>query len=129
MNIMVRSRNTITAVVLSTAMLFIVASHPVWIDTWVILGVYSLLAISAGVGYGQAGILSMSQGAFAAIGGYTVAFYGQHSGLPPFGDLLLALALPACRPPTGKEAKNGAEHFRERARRRKTGRASRDARE
>jgi branched-chain amino acid transport system permease protein len=94
MSVAIQNRNTAAAAAFAICMLFVVASNPVWTDTWTVLGVYSLLAVSAGVGYGQAGILSMSQGAFAAIGGYVAAFSGQHAGFPPYCDLVLALLLP-----------------------------------
>ena len=71
------------------------ARDPVWTDTWVIVGVFVLIALSTGISYGQAGILSMSQGAFAAIGGYAAAVSTLRFRLPPGIDLLIAAALPA----------------------------------
>lgn len=69
--------------------------RPAWTDSAVILGVYALLGLSVGLSYGQAGILTMSQGAFAAIGGYAAAILTTRFGWPPFSDLFAALMLPA----------------------------------
>ena len=70
-------------------------THPVWTDIWVIVGVSVLISLSTGMSYGQAGILSMSQGAFAAVGAYTAAVSTLRFKLPPGVDLLIAAALPA----------------------------------
>jgi branched-chain amino acid transport system permease protein len=90
-----RRPNTIIVVLFALTSFAVVTRDPVWTDTWVILGIYSLIALSTGISYGQAGILSMSQGAFAAIGGYIAAVCGLRFKLPPGLDLLLALVVPA----------------------------------
>jgi branched-chain amino acid transport system permease protein len=86
--------NTVIVLVFALASFGVVTRDPVWTDTWVILGVYTLIALSTGISYGQAGILSMSQGAFAAIGGYLAAVCGLRFKLPPGVDLILAMVVP-----------------------------------
>jgi len=87
--------NTMIVLGLALASVALAARDPVWTDSWVIIGVYVLIALSTGISYGQAGILSMSQGAFAAIGGYAAAVSATRLRLPPGIDLLIAAALPA----------------------------------
>jgi len=87
--------NTMIVLGLAIASVAVAARDPVWTDSWVIIGVFALIALSTGISYGQAGILSMSQGAFAAIGGYTAAVSTLRLRLPPGVDLLIAVALPA----------------------------------
>jgi branched-chain amino acid transport system permease protein len=73
----------------------IVPMKPVWLDTSVLTGILSLISLSAGLSYGQAGILSMAQGAFAALGAYAAGISATRFGLPPYIGLAFALALPA----------------------------------
>lgn len=68
---------------------------PVWLDTVVLTGILALISLSAGLSFGQAGILSMAQGAFAAIGAYATAVLATKFGLSAWVGLALALALPA----------------------------------
>lgn len=69
--------------------------NPVWLDTVILAGIFALIALSAGLSFGQAGILSMAQGAFAAIGAYATAICATRFGLPAWVGLALAIALPA----------------------------------
>ena len=69
--------------------------NPVWLDTVILTGILSLISLSAGLSFGQAGILSMAQGAFAAIGAYATAVCTTRLGLPAWAGLTLAIALPA----------------------------------
>jgi branched-chain amino acid transport system permease protein len=66
-----------------------------WLDMAVLTGILSLVALSAGLCYGQAGILSMAQAAFAAVGAYATAICTTKFGLPAWAGLLPALLLPA----------------------------------
>lgn len=66
-----------------------------WLDISVLTGILSLISLSAGLSYGQAGILSMAQGAFAAIGAYVTALATTKFGLSPYASLGCALFLPA----------------------------------
>ena len=90
-----RHRNLIVAAIGVAIALPVAAAQPVWLDSAVILGVYALLSLSVGISYGQAGILTMSQGAFASIGAYGAAICSATFGWPPFTDLAIAMALPA----------------------------------
>ncbi|MBU1440352.1 MAG: branched-chain amino acid ABC transporter permease [Gammaproteobacteria bacterium] len=73
--------------------------NPVWLDTVILTGILALISLSAGLSSGQAGILSMAQGAFAAIGAYATAVcatrFGLPFGLPAWVGLALAITLPA----------------------------------
>ena len=69
--------------------------NPVWLDSVILTGILSLIALSAGLSFGQAGILSMAQGAFAAIGAYSTAVCATRFGLPAWAGLALAITLPA----------------------------------
>ena len=69
--------------------------NPVWLDTVVLTGILSLISLSAGLSFGQAGILSMAQGAFAAIGAYSTAVLATRFGLSAWVGLVLAITLPS----------------------------------
>lgn len=66
-----------------------------WIDNSVLFAIFSLFALSVGMSYGQAGILSIATGAFAAIGGFSTAIVTTRYGLSSYLGLLLAIAAPA----------------------------------
>lgn len=68
---------------------------PVWLDTVILTGILALIALSAGLSFGQAGILSMAQGSFAAIGAYSTAVLATKFGLSAWVGLVLAIALPS----------------------------------
>jgi ABC-type branched-subunit amino acid transport system permease subunit len=87
--------NTLVMLALAASSCLVTASHPVWLDVSVMTGILSLISLSAGLSYGQAGILSMAQGAFAAIGAYATAVATTKFGLSPFAGLGFALVLPA----------------------------------
>lgn len=67
----------------------------VWLDTSVVIAIYSLLALSVGISYGYGGILSVAQAAFASIGAYATAIVTVRYHLPAIAGLVLALLLPA----------------------------------
>lgn len=73
----------------------LIRTHTVWLDTSVVIAIYSLMALSVGVSYGQAGILSVAQAAFASIGAYATAIVTARYDMPALVGLVLALALPA----------------------------------
>jgi branched-chain amino acid transport system permease protein len=95
--VIVRTRkpNTLMMLALAAAACALTASHPVWLDISVMTGILSLISLSAGLSYGQAGMLSMAQGAFAAIGAYATAVATTRFGLSPYAGLAFALLLPA----------------------------------
>lgn len=90
-----RRRNTFIMLCVGVVACAVAPLNPVWLDTVILTGVFSLIALSAGLSFGQAGILSMAQGAFAAIGAYSTAVCATRFGLPAWAGLALAIALPA----------------------------------
>lgn len=90
-----RHRNTWIMLVVGALACAIAPLNPVWLDTVILTGVFALIALSAGLSFGQAGILSMAQGAFAAIGAYSTAVIATRFGLPAWVGLAIAIALPA----------------------------------
>ncbi|MBR1125687.1 branched-chain amino acid ABC transporter permease [Bradyrhizobium lablabi] len=90
-----RRPNTLVMLALAAASCAVTSSNPVWLDISILTGILSLISLSAGLSYGQAGILSMAQGVFAAIGAYASAIATTRFGLSPFAALVFALALPA----------------------------------
>ena len=69
--------------------------NPVWLDTAALTGILALISLSAGLSFGQAGILSMAQGGFAAIGAYATAICATRLGWSAWAGLPFAIALPA----------------------------------
>jgi branched-chain amino acid transport system permease protein len=65
-----------------------------WLDNSVTIAIYSLMALSVGIAYGQAGILSLATAAFASIGAYGTAIMSTRYGLPPLSGLLFAITVP-----------------------------------
>jgi branched-chain amino acid transport system permease protein len=72
-----------------------VLGRPFWIDLVVMIGIFSLFALSAGISYGQAGIPSMATGTFAAIGAYGTAIVTTQLDWSPFVGLAIAVLAPA----------------------------------
>ena len=68
-----RRRNTWIMLAVAIVACAVAPLKPVWLDTVVLTGILALISLSAGLSFGQAGILSMAQGAFAAIGAYATA--------------------------------------------------------
>ncbi len=64
------------------------------LDTSILVAIYALIALSLGLVFGQAGIMSLGQAAFAAIGAYATAIVTTHYGAPPLVGLLCAVVLP-----------------------------------
>jgi branched-chain amino acid transport system permease protein len=64
-----------------------------WIDNSILFAIFSLFAISVGMSYGQAGILSLATGAFAAVGGFSSAIVTTRWGVSPYLGLLPGLLL------------------------------------
>jgi branched-chain amino acid transport system permease protein len=90
-----RRRNTLIMLIVGMVACAVAPLNPVWLDTVILTGILALIALSAGLSYGQAGILSMAQGSFAAIGAYATAVCATRFGLPAWAGLVLAIALPA----------------------------------
>ena len=90
-----RRRNTVIMIGVGVLVCAFAPLRAVWLDTVVLTGIFSLIALSAGLSFGQAGILSMAQGAFAAIGAYATALCTTRLGMPAWAGLVPAMALPA----------------------------------
>lgn len=89
-----RYRPAIILVAVLAVVTFLIRSNTVWLDTSVVIAIYSLIALSVGISYGQAGILSVAQAAFASVGAYATAIVTTRYDLPAVLGLLLALLLP-----------------------------------
>lgn len=72
----------------------LIGGNTVWLDTSVVIAIYSLIALSVGISYGQAGILSVAQAAFASVGAYAAAIVTTRYDLPAVVGLVLALVVP-----------------------------------
>jgi branched-chain amino acid transport system permease protein len=71
-----------------------ISGSPFWLDNSVLVAIFALLALSVGMAYGQAGILSMAPAAFGAIGAFATSIITVRYGLSPLVGLVLALTLP-----------------------------------
>ncbi len=87
--------NTWIMVAIAVVACVVAPLKAVWLDTAVLTGIMALIALSAGLSFGQAGILSLAQGTFAAIGAYATAVCTTRFGLPAWAGLPLAILLPA----------------------------------
>lgn len=71
-----------------------VVPNPFLVDNAIIIAIFSLLALSAGMAYGQAGILSIAPAAFASVGAFATGIVTTRYGLHPLAGLAIALLLP-----------------------------------
>lgn len=90
-----RRRNTLIMIIVGVLACTLAPLSATWLDTVILTGVFALISLSAGLSFGQAGILSMAQGGFAAIAAYTTAILATRLGLSAWLSLPLATALPA----------------------------------
>lgn len=90
-----RRPNTVVMLAIGAIVCAVAPLKATWLDTAVLTGIFALISLSAGLSFGQAGILSMAQGAFAAIGAYATAILAARFGLSAWIGLVLALALPS----------------------------------
>mgnify|MGYP003148040754 CR=1 FL=1 len=90
-----RLRPALIVVVLIGVLSPIIAPSPFWLDNSVIVAIFALMALSAGMAYGQAGILTMATAAFASVGAFSTAILTVHYELPPWFGLPIAIILPA----------------------------------
>jgi branched-chain amino acid transport system permease protein len=95
MKLIQRQRPALVLLAVLGVVTILVRDRAVWLDTSVVIAIYSLLALSVGISYGQAGILSVAQAAFASIGAYSTAIITVRYHLPAVVGLVLALLLPA----------------------------------
>lgn len=86
------------AMLLTGSMLVVtvlIRNHPVWLDTSIVIAIYALLAMSVGISYGQGGVLSIAQAAFASMGAYATAILTTRYNVSALAGLPLAMLLPA----------------------------------
>jgi branched-chain amino acid transport system permease protein len=95
MNFANRRRNTIVMVIVAVLACTLAPLSATWLDTVILTGVFALISLSCGLSFGQAGILSMAQGGFAAIAAYTTAILATRFGLSAWVSLAIAMVLPA----------------------------------
>ncbi|WP_229052558.1 branched-chain amino acid ABC transporter permease [Aeromicrobium sp. Leaf350] len=75
--------------------LVLIQSDPSSLELSRVAGIYALLALSVGISYGQAGILSLGQAAFASVGAYGSAIVTTRYEWNPWAGMVLAMALAA----------------------------------
>lgn len=93
-SIFVRQRPTLVLlglVVVGTVMSF---GKPFWLDNSIMIGVFGLMALSVGLSYGQAGILSMATAGFASVGAFGSALLSTRYGLSPWLGLPFSILAP-----------------------------------
>ena len=75
MSALVRRRLEPTAILVVAVALVsvVIRGNQFWLDASVMLAIFAMFALSAGMSYGQAGIPSIATGAFGAIGAYSSA--------------------------------------------------------
>jgi len=73
----------------------LIAADAFWLDNSVIVAIFALMSLSAGMAYGQAGILTMATAAFASLGAFATSILTVHYGISPWLGLLAAIVLPA----------------------------------
>jgi len=98
MTIATALREHLPAVVLAIAViisLLLTAGQPAVLNLVILVGIYGLMATSLGMIYGQAGMMSLCQASFAALGAYSTAIMTAKWGLDPILGLVAALLLPA----------------------------------
>lgn len=89
-----RMRPAIILFVIIAALTPMIIGQPFWLDNSILVAIFSLMALSVGMAYGQAGILSVATAAFASIGAFATSIVTTQYGLSPLIGLLLAIALP-----------------------------------
>lgn len=86
---------TIAVAVVAAACLGIFSGNSTMLDTMILSGIFSVMAVSLGMCFGQGGIMSLGQAAFAAIGAYASAILTSRHDLPVLVGLVVAVLLPA----------------------------------
>lgn len=72
----------------------LIFSSPFWLDNSILVAIFALLALSVGMAYGQAGILSIAPAAFGSIGAFATSIVTTRYELSPLIGLVLAITLP-----------------------------------
>lgn len=95
MTVIGRYRSAIVLVVVVAIWLAFAAGQPVAMNLAILIGIYGLMATSLGMVYGQAGMMSLSQASFAALGAYSTAILTTKWGIHPLVALVAAVLVPA----------------------------------
>lgn len=90
-----RLRPALIVALIIAALSPLIAKNAFWLDNSVIVAIFALLSLSAGMAYGQAGILTMATAAFASVGAFATAIITVHLELSPWLGLAAAIVLPA----------------------------------
>lgn len=88
-------RPTMLLVIIIAVVTPLIKHNAFWIDNSVLFAIFSLFSLSVGMSYGQAGVLSIATGAFAAIGGFSSAIVSTRYQVSPYFGLILSIVLPA----------------------------------
>lgn len=89
-----RQRATFVLLLIALALGAFSSGRPFWVDNSVMIGIFSLMALSVGLSYGQAGILSMATAAFASIGAFGTAILATRYGISPWMGLGFSVLAP-----------------------------------
>jgi ABC-type branched-subunit amino acid transport system permease subunit len=90
-----RLEPTVFLVVAIVVLSVVIRDDQYWLDASVMLAIFSMFALSAGMSYGQAGIPSIATGAFGAVGAYSSAILTMRLGMSPALTLVVAALVPA----------------------------------
>lgn len=93
-NLFFRQRSTLVLVGLILCGTVLSYGKPFWLDNSIMIGIFGLMALSVGLSYGQAGILSMATAGFASIGAFGSALLSIRYGLSPWMGLPFAVLAP-----------------------------------
>lgn len=94
MSLLERQRPTLALLAAVLVVTLLIGGSRTMLDTSILIAIYALIALSLGMLFGQAGIMSLGQAAFAAIGAYSTAILTVNYGMPPLVGLLLAVTIP-----------------------------------
>ncbi len=93
-NTLGRYRSAIVLVVVVAIWLAVAAGQPVALNLAILIGIYGLMATSLGMVYGQAGMMSLCQASFAALGAYSTAILTTRWGIHPLLGFVAAALVP-----------------------------------
>lgn len=89
-----RMRPAVILFVVIAVLTPVMVGQPFWLDNSILVAIFSLMSLSVGMAYGQAGILSIATAAFASIGAFATSIVMTRYGASPLVGLLLAITLP-----------------------------------
>jgi branched-chain amino acid transport system permease protein len=90
-----RHRSALALVVGVMLVTVLAQARPSLYSTSATVGILALIALPLGLMYGQGGTISIAQGTFAAMGGYTSAILAIHFGWSPLTSVFPAILVPA----------------------------------